>query len=121
MYTSKRQVTNQAAVISLPTTTMYLCPDVAHLSRRRSKGWWCNLCNNYKLSSIHPHQIVVKQNNKSQFEIMVKLIENENCEVIFYDCDLTKQQSLYLENLTKNKTVRLVNAKELHLPNQKIA
>ena len=122
MFTSANNITNQrSTVISLPNTTLYLSPDVAHFRRCYSNGWWCNLCSDFKLRSSHPHQMVVKQNKTSQFDIMVKLIKNQNCEVIFYDCELSQKQSAYLNNLVKSKNIRLVNARELQLPNQKIA
>ncbi|MEM0911820.1 MAG: hypothetical protein AAGJ37_12630 [Pseudomonadota bacterium] len=112
---------SEATVISLPNTTVFYSSIITPLSHHRSVGWWCNLCQDYKLDSKHPHQIVVKQQAASQFDIMVKLIKYGTCEVIFYDCELTRQQSLYLENLTKNRPIQLINARKLQFSSQKIA
>ena len=96
------------------------------IKQNRVRGWWCNLSEDVKLQTSHPYQVAIKpkQNNHgvhNQYEIMIALIKHGNCEWIFYDCDLTKHQSIYLKNLLRNSTTRVFDIKSIDKPVRKIA
>nr|WP_136252272.1 hypothetical protein [Ningiella ruwaisensis] len=74
--------------------------------------WICNVSEHVKLAKGVERAINISGKGKfSQYELMVKLLKAETCDVIYFDCQLSAQQIGILKMLQVFSKTELKNAR----------
>lgn len=75
-------------------------------------GWLCNVSEGVKLSKNVANGLNIDCRGKlSQYELMVKLLKAETCDVIYFDCHLSHSQIGILKMLQVFSSTELVHAR----------
>lgn len=76
------------------------------------KRWLCNVASGVKLNKHVKYGLNVdSRGNVSQYELMVKLLKAETCDVIYFDCQLNHSQIGILKMLQVFSNTELVHAR----------
>jgi hypothetical protein len=76
------------------------------------KRWLCSVAENVKLSANVDRGINISGNGKySQYELVVKLLKAETCDVIYFDCRFSSAQIGILKMLQLFSSTELVHAR----------
>jgi len=76
------------------------------------KRWLCNVASTVKLSKHVERGLNIDSLGKySQYELMVKLLKAETCDVIYFDCQLSASQIGILKMLQVFSRTELVHAR----------
>lgn len=78
----------------------------------RKKRWLCNVAQHVKLANTVENGINVSGKGKySQYELIVKLLKAETCDVIYFDCRFSAAQIAILKMLQLFSNTELVHAR----------
>ncbi len=76
------------------------------------KRWLCNVSEAVKLSKHVKNALNIEGRGKfSQYELMVKLLKAETCDVIYFDCHLSANQIGILKMLQVFSNTELVHSR----------
>jgi hypothetical protein len=76
------------------------------------KRWLCSVAEHVKLSNTVENGINVSGKGKySQYELIVKLLKAETCDVIYFDCRFSTAQIAILKMLQLFSNTELVHAR----------
>jgi len=77
-----------------------------------AKRWLCNVSEGVKLTKGLKNGLNVATNaNFTQYDLMVKLLKAETCDVIYFDCHLSPNQIGILKMLQVFSNTKLVHAR----------
>lgn len=80
--------------------------------KNAKKRWLCSVAEGVKLSKDVKNGINIDSREiKSQYELMVKLLKAETCDVIYFDCQLSASQIGILKMLQVFSNTELVHAR----------
>lgn len=80
--------------------------------KNATKRWLCSVSSGVKLSKYVKNGINIDSRGRlSQYELMVKLLKAETCDVIYFDCQLSASQIGILKMLQVFSNTELVHAR----------
>jgi hypothetical protein len=83
-----------------------------HDAGNSKNRWLCNVATHVKLSNKVENGINVSAKGKySQYELIVKLLKAETCDVIYFDCRFSAAQIAILKMLQLFSNTEIVHAR----------
>jgi hypothetical protein len=81
-------------------------------SKATKKRWLCNVSASVKLSKTVENGLNISSRGKlTQYELMVKLLKAETCDVIYFDCQLRPSQIGILKMLQVFSNTEIVHSR----------
>ncbi|WP_395343443.1 hypothetical protein PN836_003410 [Ningiella sp. W23] len=81
-------------------------------SSSNKKRWIANVSQSVRISKGTERAINIKHSDKfSQYELIVQLLKAENCDVIYFDCQLSSSQIGIIKMLQMFSNTELVHAR----------
>ncbi|MFC4699283.1 hypothetical protein ACFO4O_03810 [Glaciecola siphonariae] len=81
-------------------------------AKSKKKRWLCNVSEGLRLSKNVENGLNIDSSGKySQYELMVKLLKAETCDVIYFNCSLSASQIGILKMLQVFSNTELVHSR----------
>lgn len=106
-------ISNQANRVATAHASTVSLNKVANIAEKNAKKrWLCNVSEGVKLSKSVKYGLNIDSRGKlTQYELMVKLLKTETCDVIYFDCHLSASQIGILKMLQVFSNTELVHAR----------